>query len=183
MADEAERAIAVEGEFAGRRVTLRVERVRLADGTETIRDVVRHPNSVVIVPVDADGALVMVRQHRHAAGRELLELPAGVIEDDASIEDAARRELREETGLDAAELTRIGDFFAAPGAMTERLYAFLAAGLFPNPLSPDDDERITVERVPFAEAVRMARAGELNDAKTLAALLLAAPHVPGGAIA
>ena len=64
--------------------------------------------------------------------------------------------------------------------MTERLYAFLAAGLFPNPLAPDDDERITVERVPFAEAVRMARAGELNDAKTLATLLLAAPHIPGG---
>ena len=183
MADEAERAIAVEGEFAGKRVTLRVERVRLADGSETIRDVVRHPNSVVIAPVDADGALVMVRQHRHAAGRELLELPAGVIEGDASIEAAARRELREETGLDAAELAPIGDFFAAPGSMTERLYAFLAVGLFPNPLSPDDDERIAVERVSFAEAVRMAQAGELNDAKTLATLLLAAPHVPGGALA
>ena len=181
MADEAERTIAVEGEFAGRRVTLRVERVRLADGTETLRDVVRHPNSVVIAPVDAEGNLAMALQYRNAAGCELLELPAGVIEGDASPMDAARRELREETGLDAEEFTEIGNFFAAPGAMTERLYAFLATGLFPNPLPADEDERITVERVPFAEAVRMARAGELNDAKTLATLLLAAPHIPGGA--
>lgn len=181
MAAEAERTIGVEGEFAGRRVTLRVERLRLADGTETLRDVVYHPNSVVIAPVDADGNVAMVRQHRHAAGRDLLELPAGVIEGDASPLEAARRELREETGLDAAELREIGDFFAAPGSMTERLYAFLATGLFPNPLPADEDERITVERVPFAEAVRMARAGELNDAKTLATLLLAAPYVPGGA--
>ena len=179
MVDEPERTIAVESELAGRRVTLRVERVVLQDGKETLRDIVQHPNSVVIVPLEADGNVVMVRQYRKAAGRELFEFPAGVMEDDASPLDAARRELREETGLDATELIELGNFFAAPGSMTERLHSFLATGLFPNPLAPDDDERITVERLPFAEAVRMARAGELNDAKTLASLLLAAPHVTG----
>lgn len=179
MVSEPERTIAVESELVGRRVTLRVERVVLQDGKETVRDVVQHPNSVVIVPLDEDGKVVMVRQYRKAAGRELLELPAGVIEGDASPLDAARRELREETGLDASELTELGSFFAAPGSMTELLHSYLATGLFSNPLDPDDDERITLERMPFAEAVRMARAGELNDAKTLASLMLAEPHATG----
>ncbi len=179
MADEPERTIAIESELVGRRVTLRVERVVLEDGKETLRDIVQHPSSVVIVPLEDDGNVVMVRQYRKAAGRELLEFPAGVMEEDASPLDAARRELREETGLDATELIELGNFFAAPGSMTERLHAFLAKGLFANPLAPDDDERITLERMPFAKAVRMARAGELNDAKTLASLMLAAPHVAG----
>ncbi len=177
MADEPERTIAIESELVGRRVTLRVERVVLEDGTETLRDVVQHPSSVVIVPLESDGNVVMVRQYRKAARRALLEFPAGVMEDDASPLDAARRELREETGLDATELIELGNFFAAPGSMSEQLFSFLAKGLFANPLAPDDDERITLERMPFAEAVRMARTGELNDAKTLASLLLAAPHV------
>lgn len=177
MADEPERTIAVERELIGQRVTLRVERVVLQDGKETLRDVVHHPSSVVIVPLEDNGDVVMVRQYRKAARRELLEFPAGVMEHDESPLDAARRELREETGLDAENLLELGNFFAAPGSMTERLYSFLATGLFPNPLAPDDDERITLERMPFAEAVRLARAGELNDAKTLASLLLAAPYV------
>ena len=124
MVSEPERTVAVESELAGRRVTLRVERVVLEDGTETVRDVVQHPNSVVIVPLEDDGSVVMVRQYRKAAGRELLEFPAGMIEGDASPVDAARRELREETGLDARELIELGSFFAAPGSLTERLHAF-----------------------------------------------------------
>ena len=177
MADDAVRVLAVNGQLVGRRSTLRVERLVLPDGTETVRDTLYHPDSVAILPLDDDGNVVLVRQYRSAAGRELLELPAGVIEGDEPPVDAARRELREETGFDANELVALGSFFASPGSMTERLHSFLARGLFPNPLAPDDDERITLERLPFDEAVRMARAGELNDAKTLASLLLAAPHV------
>lgn len=179
MADDVVRVVAVESELVGQRTTLRVERLVLPDGTETLRDTLYHPDSVAILPLDDNGDVVMVRQYRNAAGRELLELPAGAMESDELPVDAARRELREETGLDATELIELGNFFAAPGSMTERLHSFLATGLFPNPLAPDDDERIVVERMPFAEAVRRARAGELNDAKTLASLLLAAPHVTG----
>ena len=179
MADDVVRVLSVHGQLAGRRSMLRVERIVLPDGTETVRDTLYHPDSVAILPLDDNGDVVMVRQYRNAAGRELLELPAGAIEGDEPPIDAARRELREETGLDATELIELGSFFASPGSMTERLHAFLARGLFPNPLAPDDDERIEVERVPFAEAVRLARAGELNDAKTLASLLLAGPYVSG----
>jgi len=179
LADDAVRVLAVQGQLVGRRTTLRVERLVLPDGTETVRDTLYHPDSVAILPLEDNGDIVMVRQYRSAAGRELLELPAGVIEGDEPPIEAARRELREETGLDATELVALGSFFASPGSMTERLHAFLATGLFANPLAPDDDERITLERVPFTEAVLMARAGELNDAKTLASLLLAAPHVTG----
>lgn len=177
MADGAHRVLAVHGQLTGRRVTMRVERLVLPDGTETVRDALYHPDSVAVLPLDENGDVVLVRQYRNAAGRELLEVPAGMIEGDEPPVVAARRELREETGLDATELVELGNFFAAPGSLTERLHAFLATGLFPNPLAPDDDERITLERVPFAEAVRLARAGELNDAKTLASLLLAAPHM------
>ena len=178
MPDEREPTIAVEAELTGNRVALRVERVRLDDGTEALRDVVAHPNSVVIVPVDEDGDVVLVRQYRKAAGRELLELPAGVLNDgETSPLDAARRELREETGLDAERIIPLGDFFAAPGSMSEQLFSFLATGLFPNPLPADEDERIEVERVPFMRLVSMARLGEVHDAKTLASLLLAQPHV------
>ncbi|MCY4583674.1 MAG: NUDIX hydrolase [Chloroflexi bacterium] len=180
MADDAVRVLAVHGQLTGRRSMLRIERLVLPDGTETVRDTLYHPDSVAILPLDENGEVVLVRQYRNAAGRELLELPAGVIEGDEPPVDAARRELREETGLDATELVALGNFFASPGSMTERLHSFLARGLFSNPLAPDDDERITLERVPFDEAVRLARAGELNDAKTLASLMLAEPYVRGG---
>ena len=120
MADEAVRVLAVHGELVGRRSTLRVERLVLPDGTETVRDTLYHPDSVAILPLEDNGDVVMVRQYRSAAGRELLELPAGVIEGDEPPVDAARRELREETGLDARELVELGSFFASPGSMTER---------------------------------------------------------------
>ncbi len=174
MADEREPTVAIEGEFVGRRVVVRVERVRLDDGAETLRDIVLHPNSVVIVPIDADGNVVLVRQYRKAAGRDLLELPAGVMNaDERDPLAAARRELREETGLNAERLVELGSFFAAPGSMTEQLFSFLATELYYDPLAADVDERIEVIRIPFEECVAMARGGSLNDAKTLASLLLA----------
>ncbi len=179
MADELEPTIAVEREFIGQRVSVRVERVRLDDGTEALRDIVQHPNSVVVVPLDDAGNVVLVRQYRKALGQELIELPAGVMNaDESDTLEAARRELREETGLNAEQLVPLGDFFAAPGSMTERLYSFLATGLYEDPLPADIDERIDVVRMPFNELTAMARAGQLNDAKTLASLLLAEPYAP-----
>lgn len=165
--------VGVEREFVGKRIKVRLDRVRLADGTETLRDVVLHPNAVVIVALDDEGNVLLVRQYRKALERELLELPAGVIEGDDEPLPSAQRELREETGYSAGSLKPLGYFFAAPGSMTECLYSFLARDLTYDPLPADHDERIDLLRVPFAEAIAMARRGDLNDAKTLASLLLA----------
>ncbi|MEX2430395.1 MAG: NUDIX hydrolase [Dehalococcoidia bacterium] len=172
-----EETISTERAFEGRRVSVRVERVRLTDGTITTRDIVDHPNSVCIVAVDDDGNVLFVRQYRKAPERELLELPAGVLNAGEEPLAAAQRELQEETGYAAGTLRQLGYFFAAPGSMTECLYAFLATGLREDALAPDDDERIQLERLPFDEALRMAWAGDLHDAKTLACLLLAQPHM------
>lgn len=170
--------VSTERAFQGKRLSVRVEQVRLADGTLTRRDIVDHPDSVVIVPVDADGNLLLVRQYRKAPEVELVELPAGVIEGDASPADAAMRELREETGMAAERLIPLGSFYAAPGSMTECLHAFLAIGLREDPLLADHDERIVLERVPFAQALAKARAGVFHDAKTLASLLMAEDKLP-----
>ena len=163
--------------FTGKRFSVRVERVRLADGTQTTREIADCPNSVAIAAIDDDQNVLLVRQYRKAAGRELLELPAGVIEGDDEPLETAQRELREETGFAAAELTELGHFYVAPGGVTECLYAFLGTGLTHDPLVPDADERIELVRMGFRDAVEMARSGQLHDAKTIAALLMAERHM------
>ena len=176
---EPEQTVSSERVFAGRRFGVRVDRVRLTDGTQTVREVAESANAVVIEAVDDDQNLLLVRQYRFAVGCELLELPAGLIESDDAPIASAQRELREETGFAAAELTELGHFYAAPGGMTECLYAFLGTGLTHDPLDPDADERIELVRMGFREAVEMARAGGFHDAKTIASLLLAERRVLG----
>ena len=176
---EPEVTLSSERAFTGKRFGVRVERVRLADGTESVREVAEHPNSVAIVAVDEDQNLLLVRQYRLSAGRELLELPAGVIEGADSPIASAQRELREETGFAAGELTELGHFYPSPGGVTECLYAFLGTSLTHAPLDPDDDERIELVRMGFREAVEMARTGGFHDAKTIASLLLAERRVLG----
>ena len=175
--DQTEPTIRVLNEYKGTRVNVRQEVILLDDGTESVRDVIYHPNSVVIVPIDEGQNIVMVRQFRKAADLVLLELPAGVIDDDDSILEAARRELREETGLDAGKLVLLGEFFAAPGTLTEKLYAYYATDLYSSPLPPDEDERISLERIPYTRLMEMVDAGEVIDGKTLASLLLVRKHL------
>ena len=176
---EPEETVSSERVFAGKRFGVRVVRVRLADGTETVREIVESPDTVVIVAVDDQQNLLLVRQYRKAIERELLELPAGIIEGDDQPLESAQRELREETGFAAAELTELGSFYAGPGSLTDRIYAFLGTGLVHDPLDPDEDERIELARMSFREAVEMARAGDFHDAKTIASLLLAERRVLG----
>lgn len=157
----------------GRAFRIRRDHLRTPDDRQTSFDIVEHGGSVIMLPIDDDGNLLFVRQYRHAARAELLELPAGTRNENESYETCAARELREETGMAAETLEKVGEFFLAPGYSTEFMAVFLATNLRPNPLPSDADEFLEVVRVPIAEAIRMAEGGEMPDAKSLAALFLA----------
>jgi len=158
--------------YRGRAFDVRRDQLQLPDGQIAALDIVVHVGAVTILPLDEHGNILFVRQYRHAVGQELLELPAGTLEPGEPPEVCARREIREETGMAAAQLRKIGEFFLAPGYSTELMYVFLATGLHPDPLPGDSDEFIRVEEVPVADVFRMIESGEIQDAKSLAALLL-----------
>lgn len=166
-----------ERAYQGKVFDVRRDQVRLPNGAETQLDIVEHEPSVSLLPVDSEGRVWFVRQYRHAAGRDLLELPAGVIDPGESPEECAQRELREEIGMAAGRLEPIGGFFLAPGYSSEYMYVFLAEDLSPAPLEGDEDEVISVEQIPLDEALRLANQGGIDDAKSLAALLLARGHL------
>lgn len=161
----------------GRAFKIRRDWLKTPDGRETKFEIIEHGGSVVIIPVDEDGNLLFVRQYRHAAGTELLELPAGTRDGDEPFEECAAREIREETGMEAGKLQKVGEFYLAPGYSTEFMAVYLATDLKHNPLEADDDEFLSVEKIPMAEAIRRAERGEIPDAKSLAALLLARPYL------
>ncbi|MFZ5902474.1 MAG: NUDIX hydrolase [Chloroflexota bacterium] len=157
----------------GRAFAIRRDLMRTPDGRETKFDIIEHGGSAVIIPLDAEGNLLFVRQYRHAAGQDLLELPAGTLDEGEAPEVCAAREIREETGFAAGKLQRIGEFYLAPGYSTEFMVVFLATELTYDPLEADADEFLSVEKIPVAEAIERSERGEVPDAKSLAALLLA----------
>lgn len=169
--------ISSEPLFQGRAFKIRRDHMRTPDGRETRFDIVEHGGSVIIIPVDNEGNLLFVRQYRHAAGTDLLELPAGTRDGGEPYEDCAAREIREETGMEAGALKKIGEFYLAPGYSTEFMGVFLATDLKHNPLEADADEFLAIEKIPLREAMAMAERGEMPDAKSLAALLLAGPYL------
>ena len=161
----------------GRTFKIRRDYLKTPDGRETKLEIVEHGGSVVILPIDEKNNLLFVRQYRHAAGGDLLELPAGTREKDEPYEKCAAREIREETGMEAGKLQMVGEFYLAPGYSTEFMAVFLATGLKENPLQADEDEFLDVEKFPLKKALEMAEHGEVPDAKSLAALLLARPYL------
>jgi ADP-ribose pyrophosphatase len=176
MSDEHLRETKIDGEtlFEGRILRLEVDRVRLADGGESRREVVRHGGAVLLVPVTEDGCVLLVRQHRYPTGEVLLEVPAGTLERGEDPVACARRELDEETGHLADELIPLGEFFSAPGFCDELLYCYVARGLRPDGrLTGDSDERLEVVVLAADEALAAIDSGEIRDCKTLASLLLA----------
>ncbi len=161
----------------GRAFTIRRDYLKTPDGRETKFEIVEHGGSVVLVPVDPEGNLLFVRQYRHAAGMDMLELPAGTRDNDEPYEECAAREIREETGMEAGTLKHVGSFYLAPGYSTEFMRVFLATDLKHNPLEADEDEFLSLEKIPVKEALRMAERGDVPDAKSLAALLMARPYL------
>jgi ADP-ribose pyrophosphatase len=162
---------------------LTAERITLPNGRETELELVRHPGAAAIVPLHADGRVVLVRQYRHATDGWLLELPAGKLDPGESPRDCARRELEEEAGLAAGELVELGPFWASPGFTDEVIHLFLARDLHPAEQRLEHDELLSVFTLPFEEAVALAARGEIADGKSACALLRTAWRLSRGELA
>ena len=157
----------------GHVINVRVDRVELSNGHSFDLDLVEHPGAAAVVPVDAQGNVYLVRQARHAAGKPLLEVPAGKLEKNEKPERCALRELEEEAGQRAAHLEPLGMIFTTPGFCNERIWLFVASQLTATRQQLDAEEVLSVEIMPLARAVDMALSGEIEDAKTVCALLRA----------
>lgn len=160
--------------FKGRIITVRVDQVELEDGGRATREIVAHGGSVALVAVDGLDRVLLVRQYRHAALDELWELPAGRVEPGEAPDQAAARELAEETGLRPGALEPLAGFFVSPGYCTEYLSVYVATGLSPaTDARPDTDERIHARWFGLKEAAGMCLDGRIRDAKTVAGVFAA----------
>jgi ADP-ribose pyrophosphatase len=163
--------------FNGRVFGVRRDHVIEPNGVEATREVVTHSGSVVVLPVFADGRILIIRQYRHAAGQYLWELVAGRKDPGESFLRAAHRELAEETGYTAQRMRRLMDVFPTPGFVTERMVIFLARGLKKGKAHPEADEKITPRLLTLHEAERWIKRGKIRDAKSVAAILYYARFV------
>jgi ADP-ribose pyrophosphatase len=162
--------------FDGRVFSVTVDTV--SEGKLTYqREVVHHHGSAVIIPVFDDGTVALVRQYRHPAVRYLLEAPAGTLDNGERPEHGAARELQEELGLIAARLEKLSEFFVSPGFCEEKMWVYLATDLSEGKQLLDEDEILEIVRLPITDALEMITSGEIQDAKTIIGLMLAAPRV------
>ena len=165
-----ERTLGSTRPCSGRRIAVRVDDVERSDGHRTTREIVEHPGAVGILAWDGQ-RLALLRQWRHAAGRALLEIPAGTLEPGEEALATARRELAEETGLAAERWDDGPGFFTAPGFCTEYLSLFLATSLLEVAAGGDEDETLEASWATLDEALAMIDAGEIVDAKSMAGIL------------
>jgi len=168
------KVITSEKVYQGRALSVRVDEVELRPGQVARLDVIEHTGAVTLLPLDADQNIWFVRQYRHPARQELLELPAGTLNPGEQPVLAANRELQEEIGMRAGRLEELASFYLAPGYSSELMHVFLAQDLTPSPLAPDEDEFLSIEKVPASQVMGLVTRGALHDAKSLATLLLAA---------
>ena len=177
--DYTERPLRRVSDYHGVVVDLTEDIVQLPNGATTVREVVHHPGGVCVAAVDGDGNVAMVRQYRYPFSRHLLELPAGKLEKGEDPFDAVKRELSEETGLEAEHWQSLGAMYVSPGISTETLYLYLATGLRQGAAHPDPNEFLDVEKHPLSELVGLVRDGTIRDAKTVVGVLKAASILDG----
>ncbi|MBQ6505072.1 MAG: NUDIX hydrolase [Flexilinea sp.] len=156
-----------------------VEKIKceLPDQRQRYYDLVKHGPAVVLVPVTEDGNILFVSQYRLGAEKELLELPAGMINEGEDPDPAAERELQEETGFESLNIVKLGGFYASAGYCSEYLNIYLARNLKWNPLPQDDDEFLNNISMSIEEAYDAVDSGKIEDAKTIAALLMAQKYI------
>jgi ADP-ribose pyrophosphatase len=171
----AERVVDSQVVHRGKYMVFHVDTIERSDGSRGQRDLVRHPGAVAILAVDPEDRVLMVRQWRVAAGRGMLEIPAGTLDvHDGVTEDpfvAAKRELEEETGHRAGTWRKLAQFWTAPGFASELMHLYLATDLTPvsddTRLAPDEDEELELRHLPVDEALALVETGGIADAKTI----------------
>ena len=171
--DFTETRIESEEKYKGIVVDVRLDTVRLLDGKKSKREVVNHPGGVAVLPIDECGYVYCVRQYRYAFGEHLIEIPAGKLEKGEDPAECAVRELSEEVGAAARELIPLGKIFPSPGFCYEILYLYLAKKLSFHEAHPDEGEFVSVEKIHIDTLCEMIKTGEICDAKTVAAALMA----------
>ena len=171
--DLTEKKVGSRPVFKGRILDVREDTVSLPNGKTASREIVRHPGGVGILALDDENNVLTVTQYRYAYGKLLVEIPAGKLEYGEDPREAGIRELREETGATAGRFEPMGELYPSPGYCDEIIRLYLARDLTFGDTDPDEDEFLTMQRIPFAEMVEKALSGELTDAKTVAAVLKA----------
>ena len=171
--DLTERTVSSQTIFEGHIVKLTVDQVRLPDGNLAGREVVYHPGGVAVLALDEENNVFLVRQYRYPIRQVLLELPAGKLDHGAQEDHllGAKRELSEETGLEAREWTYLGYTLASPGFCDEALHMYLARGLTRKGQHLDEDEFLDVVTMPFSQLAQQVMDGTITDAKTVSATL------------
>ena len=162
--------LSTEPVFDGHLLKIYVNTVQLPDGRTALREVIRHPGAVAVVPFDVEGNVLLIRQYRAGIDRDIIEIPAGLLEAGEDPAACAEREMREETGYRPATLESLGGYHVAPGYNDEYIHLYLARDLEPAPLAQDSEEFLELVRLPFDESLAMVERGEINDSKTIIAL-------------
>lgn len=167
-----EKTISSERIYEGRILNLRKDKVHVKDGKTSYREIVEHNGGVALAAITNEGKMVMVRQFRKAAEKAVLEVPAGKIEKGEDHRLTAERELKEETGYSAEKIEFVTAFYSSIGYSTEKIYLYLATNLTPGETEFDDNESIEIIEYELADLKKMVLNGEIEDAKTIAAILL-----------
>lgn len=163
----------VKSIFRGRVLDINLERITLPNGNDVDLEIIRHPGGACALPLHEDGDVSLIRQYRHPAGDVIWEIPAGRIDDGEDPETCARRELEEEAGFSVGRMEKLSSFLTTPGFCSELLHIYLASDLTSCGQRLEHDEYLEVIKLPFKSALDMVFSGEINDGKTMIALLLA----------
>ncbi len=166
-----EKLIKIETIYEGKIFDVQQRLIKLPDGRETVYDIVKNPNACAVVPMDDEGNVIMVRQYRQSAGKVLLEIPAGKIDEGENPDKCAVRELQEETGYIAGNIEKVVDMRVSPGFSTEIIYIYKAYNLTQGETNFDEDEFIETEKIPLEDMYQRVIKGEIEDGKTICGIL------------
>ena len=157
--------------FVGKVITVTLDRVELENGKTSMREIVHHHGGATVIALTKNKEIYLVKQFRYAFGKQLWEIPAGKLEKNEDPFEAAKRELEEEVGITAENYYDLGEFYPTVGFCTEIIYSYCATNLTETNQNLDEDEFITVEKVPFDKAFEMVMNGDIKDGKTIASIL------------